>query len=160
MTSDDLKRIFLGPTLFRLDTILSPRLVPVVYVTGLGAILIWAIKHLFATFGTNFGEGLWGLLEIAVFGAFMLVVLRAACEALLVYFKAHEEAADAVSRTRISSSLIEDVRDAIHDIADDDDGIVDVDDLITPATVPAPDVEITPPRGPRRTARRTPGPKL
>jgi hypothetical protein len=160
MTSDDLKRIFLGPTLFRLDTLLSPRLVPVVYVTGLGAILIWAIKHLFATFGTNFGEGLWGLLEIAVFGAFMLVVLRAACEALLVYFKAHEEAADAVSRTRISSSLLEDVRDAIHDIADDDDEIVDVDDLITPATVPAPDVEITPPRGPRRTARRTPGPKL
>ena len=160
MTSDDLKRIFLGPTLFRLDTLLSPRLVPVVYVTGLGAILIWAIKHLFATFGTNFGEGLWGLLEIAVFGAFMLVVLRAACEALLVYFKAHEEAADAVSRTRISSSLLEDVRDAINDIADDDDEIVDVDDLITPATVPAPDVEITPPRGPRRTARRTPGPKL
>ena len=113
MTSDDLKRIFLGPTLFRLDTILSPRLVPVVYVTGLGAILIWAIKHLFATFGVSFGEGLWGLLEIAVFGAFMLVVLRAACEALLVYFKAHEEAADAVSRTRISSSLLEDVRDAI-----------------------------------------------
>ena len=160
MTSDDLKRIFLGPTLFRLDTILSPRLVPVVYVTGLGAILIWAIKHLFATFGTNFGEGLWGLLEIAVFGAFMLVVLRAACEALLVYFKAHEEAADTVSRTRISSTLLEDVRDAIHDIADDEDDVMDVDDLITPATVPAPDVEITPPRGPRRTARRTPGPKL
>ena len=160
MTSDDLKRIFLGPTLFRLDTLLSPRLVPVVYVTGLGAILIWAIKHLFATFGTNFGEGLWGLLEIAVFGAFMLVVLRAACEALLVYFKAHEEATDEVSRTRISSSLLEDVRDAIHDIADEEDEIVDVDDLITPATVPAPDVEITPPRGPRRTARRTPGPRL
>jgi hypothetical protein len=159
MTSDDLKRIFLGPTLFRLDTILSPRLVPVVYVTGLGAILIWAIKHLFATFGVSFGEGLWGLLEIAVFGAFMLVVLRAACEALLVYFKAHEEATDEVARSRISSTLLEDVRDAIHDIADEDE-MVDVDDLITPATVPAPDVEITPPRGPRRTARRTPGPRL
>lgn len=160
MTSDDLKRIFLGPTLFRLDTILSPRLVPVVYVTGLGAILIWAIKHLFATFGVSFGEGLWGLLEIAVFGAFMLAVLRAACEALLVYFKAHEDATEAVSRTRISSSLIEDVRDAIHDMADADDEMVDVDDLITPATVPAPDVQITPPHGPRRTARRTPGPRL
>jgi hypothetical protein len=156
MTSDDLKRIFLGPTLFRLDTILSPRLVPVVYVTGLAAILVWAIKHLFATFGVSFGEGLWGLLEIAVFGAFMLVVLRAACEALLVFFKANESAADSVSRTRISSTLLEDVRDAIHDMADDEDD----DDLITPATVPAPDVEITPPRGPRRTARRTPGPKL
>lgn len=156
MTSDDLKRIFLGPTLFRLDTILSPRLVPVVYVTGLAAILIWAIKHLFATFGVSFGEGLWGLLEIAVFGAFMLVVLRAACEALLVYFKANEAAADSVSRTRISSTLLEDVRDAIHDIADEEDD----EDLITPATVPAPEIEITPPRGPRRTARRTPGPKL
>ena len=136
MTGDDLRKIFLGRTLFRLDTILSPRLVPVVYVTGLGAILIWAIKHLFATFGVSFGEGLWCLLEIAVFGAFMLVVLRAACEALLVYFKANEDATDAVSRTRISSSLLEDVRDAIHDIADEDDEIVDVDDLITPATVP------------------------
>ena len=33
MTSDDLRRIFMGQTLFRLDTILSPRLVPVLYVT-------------------------------------------------------------------------------------------------------------------------------
>jgi len=157
MTLDDLKRIFMGPTLFRLDTILSPRLVPVLYLTGLAAILIWAIKHLFATFGVNFGEGLWGLLEIAVFGAFMLAVLRAACEALLVYFKANETATDSVSRTMISSSLLDDVRDAIHDIADE---VEDDDDLIMPATDPAPDIEITPPRGPRRTARRTPGPKM
>ncbi|MEO7223201.1 MAG: DUF4282 domain-containing protein [Devosia sp.] len=157
MTSDDLKRIFLGPTLFRLDTILSPRLVPVLYLTGLAAILIWAVQHMFAAFGSSFGNGLWGLLEIAVFGAFMLVVLRAACEALLVFFKAHEGAAESVSRTRISSSLIEDVRDAIHDMADEQD---DDEDMITPATVPGPEIEITPPRGPRRTARRTPGPKL
>jgi hypothetical protein len=160
MTSDDLKRIFLGPTLFRLDTILSPRLVPVLYLTGLAAILIWSVQHLFATFGSSFGNGLWGLLEIVVFGAFFTVVLRAACEALLVFFKANEAATDSVSRTRISSSLLEDVRDAIHEMADEEDEIVDVDDLITPATVPAPDVEITPPRGPRRTARRTPGPKM
>lgn len=157
MTSDDLKRIFLGPTLFRLDTILSPRLVPIVYATGLAAILIWAVKHLFATFGSSFGNGLWGLLEIVVFGAFFVVVLRAACEALLVYFKAHEAATDSVSRTRISSSLLEEVRDAIQDIADEQE---DEDDLIMPATDPAPDMDITPPRNPRRTARRTPGPKM
>ena len=66
MTLDDLKRIFLGPTLFRLDTILSPRLVPVLYAAGLLALLLWAVGHLFATFGRNFGDGLWGLLEIAV----------------------------------------------------------------------------------------------
>jgi hypothetical protein len=156
MTSDDLKRIFLGPTLFRLDTILSPRLVPILYATGMAAILIWAVKHLFAAFGSSFGDGLWGLLEIVVFGAFFLVVLRAACEALLVYFKEHEGATEAVSRTRISSSLFDEVRDAVHDIADEQDD----EDLIMPATVPAPDIEITPPRGPRRTARRTPGPKF
>jgi len=160
MTSDDLRRIFMGPTLFRLDTILSPRLVPVLYALGLGSLLLWAVTHLFDTFGRNFGDGLWGLLEIVVYGAFGLAVLRTVCEALLVWFKANESAADSVSRTRISTSLIEEVRDAIHDMADEDDEPLDVDDLITPATVPAPEMEITPPRGPRRTARRTPGPKL
>ena len=44
--------------------------------------------------------------------------------------------------------------------ADEEDDIVDVDALITPATDPAPGVEVTPPRSPRRTARRTPSPKL
>ena|SRR5882757_2017265 len=155
MTSDDLRRIFMGPTLFRLDTILSPRLVPILYVTGLATLLLWAVTHLFDTFGRNFGDGLWGLLEIVVYGGFGLVVLRVACEALLVWFKANEDATDSVSRTRISSSLLEEVRDAIHDMADEEED-ADVEDMIAPATVPAPDVEITPPRGPRRTARRTP----
>ncbi|HEX4296989.1 MAG TPA: DUF4282 domain-containing protein [Devosia sp.] len=156
MTSDDLKRIFMGPTLFRLDTILSPRLVPVLYVSGLAALLLWAVTHLFDSFGRNFGDGLWGLLEIVVYGGFGMVVLRVACEALLVWFKANEGATDSVSRTRISSSLLEEVREAIHDMADEEDD----EDMITPATVPAPGVEITPPRGPRRPARRTPAPKF
>ncbi len=151
MTTDDLKRIFFGPTLFRLDTILSPRLIPVVYVSGLATILLWAVSHLFDSFGRNFGDGLWGLLEIAVYGSFAVVVLRAACEALMVYFKANEAAADSVSRTRISSSLLEEVRDAIHDIADDEDD----DDMITPATVPAPGAQIPPSRRSGRTPRRT-----
>ncbi len=73
-----------------------------------------------------------------------------------MFFKANESALDAVSRTRISSSLLEEVRDAIHEIADEEED----DDLITPATVPGPEIEITPPRGPRRTARRTPGPRM
>ncbi len=152
MTTDDLKRIFFGPTLFRLDTILSPRLIPVLYVTGLATILLWAVSHLFDSFGRNFGDGLWGLLEIAVYGTFAVVVLRAVCETLLVYFKANEGSADSVSRTRISSSLLEEVRDAIHDIADEEDD----DDLITPATVPAPGAQIPAPRGSRRTPRRAP----
>ena len=156
MTSDDIKRIFFGPTLFRLDTILSPRLVPILYLTGLATLLLWAVTHLFATFGRNFGDGLWGLLEIVVYGAFALVVLRVACEALLVYFKVNEEASDAVSRARISTSLLDEVRDAIHDIAEEEDD----EDLITPATVPAPDGTNSAPRGPRRPTRRSPLPRL
>ena len=156
MTSDDLKRIFLGPTLFRLDTVLSPRLVPILYATGLAAILLWAVAHLFETFGSSFGNGLWGLLEIVVFSAFFLAILRVACEAMLVFFKANESALDSVGRTRNSSNLLEEVRDAIADIADEQE---DDDDLITPATVPGPDFD-SPSRGPRRTARRTPGPRM
>ena len=155
MTSDDLRRIFVGPTLFRLDTILSPRLVPLLYLTGLASLLLWAVTHLVFAFAGSFWDGLWSLLEIVVYGGFGIVVLRVVCEALIVWFKANEDATDMASRARISSSLLDEVRDAIHDIADEEDDL-DVEDVITPATVPAPEVEITPPRGPRRTARRTP----
>lgn len=155
MTSDDLKRIFMGPTLFRLDAILSPRLVPILYAAGLGTMLLWAVTHLFATFGRNFGDGLWGLLEIVVYGLFGLIALRVGCEALLVWFKAHETATETVSRTRPMTGLLDEVRDAIHDIADEEDDLAD-DDLIAPATVPIPDVPAPSGRAPRRTARRTP----
>lgn len=121
MTSDDLKKIFLGPTLFRLDTILSPRLVPVLYAVGLAALLLWSVSHLFVTFGRNFGDGLWGLLEIGVFGLLGLVALRIVCEVLLVFFKAHEGTARTVGLTRLPRTLMEEVSDAIHDIADEDD---------------------------------------
>jgi hypothetical protein len=149
MTLDDLKKIFLSPTLFRLETILSPRLVPVLYATGLAALLLWSVGHLFASFGRNFGDGLWGLLEIAVYGALFLLVLRIVCEVLLVFFKANETVTRTVSLSRVPTSLIDEVRDAIHDIAEDE---------------PLPDDESSegiPPPAPttptvRRTAKRTP----
>lgn len=146
MTSDDLKKIFLGPTLFRLDTILSPRLVPALYAVGMGALLLWAVTHLFSTFGRTFGDGLWGLLEIAVFGLLGIIVLRIVCEVLLVFFKANEAAARAVGLSRISRSLVEEVNDAIHDIAEDDDiqtELGDDSDDVTAGTI-------------RRSARRSP----
>lgn len=146
MTGDDLRKIFLGRTLFRLDTVLSPRLVPILYASGLGALLLWAITHLFATFGRNFGDGLWGLLEIVVFGLLGLVSLRILCEVLLVFFKAHETATKTVALTRISSSLVDEVRDAINDIADEEDDVASAtttDPADKPATV-------------KRTAKRTP----
>jgi hypothetical protein len=150
MTGDDLRRIFLGPTLFRLESILTPRLVPILYVVGLAALLLGAVIHLFETFARNFGDGLWGLLEIAVFGLLWLIVLRIVCEVLLVFFKAHETAARTVDLGLTASTLIDDVRDAIHDIAEDEGMESDV--------YPPPNVMVeTPARRPsRRTARRTP----
>lgn len=143
MTLDDLKKIFLSPTLFRLDTILSPKLVPVLYGTGMFALLLWAVGHLFATFGRTFGDGLWGLFEIAVYGALGLIALRVICEVLLVFFKANETATRTVAVSRLSGSLMDEVRDAIHDIADEADYTeTEVEDEISPS--------------PRRTARRTP----
>jgi hypothetical protein len=146
MTGDDLRKIFLGTTLFRLDTILSPRLVSILYASGMAGLLLWAVTHLFSTFGRTFGDGLWGILEILVFGLLWLVALRIACEWLLVWFKANETAARAVSLSRISNSLVDEVKDAISDIADEEP-------------------EVPPPAAPtgtspavRRTARRTPPP--
>lgn len=179
MTLDDLKRLFTRQTLFRLDAVLSPRLVPILYALGLAAILLWAIAHFFFRFSTGFGDGLWGILEIVVFGLFAFVALRIACEALLVWFKAHETTGESVNRTRYSTSLLDEVRDAIRDLAEEGEDPADLDDdEIIPATEPLPDEPPRPrsrpaaapkpaarrepatkagePFKPRRTARRTP----
>lgn len=172
MTLDDLKKLFTRQTLFRLDAILSPKLVPILYALGLAAILLWAVSHLFWTFSFGFGNGLWGLLEIAVYGLLYFVGLRILCEALLVWFKTHEQSGDTVNRSRFSASLLDEVRDAIRDLADhgDDADYAEADEYITPATDPIP-FGADAPRGPattsgevfskpRRTAKRTPPPKL
>lgn len=176
MTLDDLKRLFTRQTLFRLDAILSPKLVPILYALGLAGILLWAVSHLFWTFGFGFGNGLWGLLEIVVFGLLSFVGLRIACEALLVWFKTHEQSGESVNRSRYSASLLDEVRDAIRDLAEEGETVdyAEADEYITPATEPAPYVPTPPhtpdvPRGPatssgeafkpRRTAKRSPTPR-
>lgn len=169
MTLDDLKRLFTRQTLFRLDSILSPKLVPIVYALGLCAILLWAVSHLFFTFSYGFGTGLWGLLEIVIFGLLAWITLRIACEALLVYFKTHETSSESVSRSRYSTSLLDDVRDAISELAEEteDADYAEADEYITPATNPAPHYPIPPITRspatepgevfkPRRTAKRAP----
>ena len=150
MTLDDLKKIFLSPTLFRLETILSPRLVPVFYATGLAALLLWSVGHLFVSFGRNFGDGLWGILEIAVYGALFLIALRIVCEVLLVFFKANETVTRTVSLSRVPTSLIDEVRDAIHDIAEDEPYDDETSEGAAAAEPGTPAV--------RRTAKRTPPP--
>src|SRR4051794_9273748 len=121
MTSDDLKRIFTGRTLFRLDAILSPRIIPIIYAVGLLSLLLWAARYFVEAVSAGFWDGIWSLLEILVFGGLGVLVLRTACEALMVWFRANEETAESVSRARISTSLLEEVRDAIRDIADEED---------------------------------------
>jgi uncharacterized membrane protein len=181
MTLDDLKRLFTRQTLFRLDAILSPKLVPILYALGLAAILLWAVSHFFWSFGFGFGNGLWGLLEIVVFGLLSLVGLRILCEALLVWFKTNESSGETVNRSRFSSSLLDEVRDAIRDLAEEGDEIdyAEADEYMTPATEPAPYVPPATPAAsipptdalrapatspgevfkPRRTAKRTPPPR-
>ncbi|HEV7345336.1 MAG TPA: DUF4282 domain-containing protein [Devosia sp.] len=175
MTMDDLKRLFTRRTLFRLDATLSPRLVPIFYALGLAGIVLWAITHLFWSFSFGFGNALWSLLEIAVFGLLYLVGLRILCEAILVWFKTHEQSGETVNRSRYSASLLDEVRDAIRELADEGEtaDYAEADEYITPATEPAPYVPPPAPetpRGPattsgevakprRRTAKRTTTPK-
>ncbi len=174
MTLDDLKRLLSRQTLFRLDAILSPKLVPILYALGLASILLWAINHFFFRFGTGFGNGLWGILEIVVFGLLAFVALRIGSEALLVWFRSHEATGESVQRSRYSASLLDEVRDAIRDLAEqgDETDFAEADEYITPAPEPLPHVAQHPAGDseikrepatkpgesfkPRRTAKRTP----
>ena len=82
--------------------------------------MIWGIDHVFVTFGSGFGEGLWGLIEIVVFGLFGITLLRVVCEALIVYFEANKDAVETASRTQPQTSLIDEVRDAIEQLGEDE----------------------------------------
>lgn len=121
MTLDDLQKLATGSLLFSLDRIIAPRLVNIFYLLGLAAIVIWAISHFFLTFGFGFGAGLWGLLEIAVYGLLSFVVLRISCEAIIVYFEAHKSAVNTSNQPRPAASLIDEVRDAIEELAEEGD---------------------------------------
>lgn len=167
MTFDEFTKLLAGHKLFRLDAVLSPKLVPPLYALGLASILLWAITHLVIGFGAGFWTGLWGLVEIVAFGLLMVVALRIACEALLVFFKAHETASDHLERTRVAStSLLEEVRDAIRDLGEAPEApadpyldYTDGDDFFTSDPDPDEDpVENSLPRPKiiRRTAKRMP----
>ncbi len=118
MRFDDLRKLATGNVLFNLGRILSPRLVTILYLLGLAAIVLWAVNHFFSTFRFGFGNGLWGLLEIAVFGLLAIVVLRIACEAVIVFFRVNAPEAEDYTPARPSASLIDEVREAIEDLAD------------------------------------------
>lgn len=156
MKFDDIKRLATGNTLFDLKRIISPRLVTIAYLLGLAAIALWAVNHFFYSFRFGFGNGLWGLLEIAVFGLLALIALRVSCEAVIVYFKAHEtETADIETRAaRPGATLIDDVRDAIEDLADQD---VETEapqaPLAAAPIVPGPASETTAPVPPKKRGR-------
>jgi hypothetical protein len=150
---EDFKKLINGPTLFRLDAAIAGRLVPMLYALGLAAIGLWAIDHLFASFEFNFGQGLWGLLEIVVYGPLLLVLLRIACEAILVFFKTHETAAGAIYRFRRERPLLEDLSEAMHDLADADDeptlpGVDDPGPVDSGPPPPPPPIPPTPPPPP------------
>ena len=120
MSLDDLKKLATGSVLFSLDRIITPRLINVLYLLGLATIAIWSVNHLFSTFAFGFGNGLWGLLEITIFGLLGFVILRVVCETLIVFFKANEKTADAASRPHPTANLLEEVRDAIEDLAEEE----------------------------------------
>ncbi len=123
MQMDDLKKLATSNVLFNLNKIIAPKLVTILYLLGLAAIVLWAVAHFVASFRFGFGNGLWGILEILVYGLLALVVLRIVSEAVIVYFSAHTVETDEYRPATATGSLIDDVRDAIEDLAGDDDDI-------------------------------------
>jgi hypothetical protein len=164
MTLDEFGK-FLNRTLFlSLDRISGARLVRIVYILGLAVAVIWGLDHFFATFRASFWDGLWGLLEIAVFGLFGITVLRMFCEALIVYFEANSDAVRAANQHEAQTSLIDEVRDAIEQLGEEEEGKKPVAELqaakpARPAKPAALDAKKPAVRRTPRTAKRSPKPK-
>ncbi len=122
MKLDDIKILASGSTIFSLKKIIAPKIITILYLLGLAAIVLFAISHLFATFSFGFGAGLWGLLEIAVFGLLSFIVLRISCEAIIVFFNSHKNAITSSTppASEAKKSLIDDVKNAIEELANDE----------------------------------------
>ncbi|AEQ51650.1 DUF4282 domain-containing protein [Pelagibacterium halotolerans] len=142
MRFDDLRKLATGSVLFNLGRIISPRLVTILYLLGLAAIALWAVNHFFASFRFGFGNGLWGLLEIAVFGLLAFVALRIACEGIIVFFRANSAEAETYEPEHMGTSLIDDVREAIEDLADQEPD--PVEPVAPPPVAPTPPAPTTP----------------
>lgn len=120
MTLDDLKKLATSGTIFNLDRMIAPKIIKMLYLLGLGAISIWAIRHLFGSFAQSFAAGIWGLLEIGIIGLGSFVLLRVLCETLLVFFKKNAEHLTLATDTRPAMSIFDDVKDALEELADDE----------------------------------------
>ncbi len=130
MNFNPLRRLFSEKTLFNLDVPLARGLVPLAYGAGLFGVLLWALNHLFWRFGQGWGNGLWGLLEIAGFGLLLILALRILAEAALKLFANTSPQADAPARPRLTPSMLDEVRDAIQDLGEDE--AADTDDTPSP----------------------------
>ncbi|AVX04422.1 DUF4282 domain-containing protein [Maritalea myrionectae] len=120
MTPDDMKKLATSGTIFNLDRMIAPKIIKLLYLLGLGTIVLWSINHLFATFADSFGSGLWGLLEVGIFGLGGFVALRVLCETLLVFFKKNEKIMEIQQPVRPALSIFDDVKDALEELAEDD----------------------------------------
>lgn len=159
MRINDFKKLATGNVLFNLNRVISPTLVTILYFLGLAAIIVWAVAHVFSTFRFGFGSGLWGLLEIVVFGLLAVVVLRIACEAVLVFFRTHVDEAEDYAPAHSTGSLIDDVRDALEDLADAEDADYSPAPKAPSPVAPAPR-PASPPAAPVTPASVTPDPVI
>ncbi len=150
MRFDDLRKLATGNVLFNLRRILSPRLVTILYLLGLAGILVWAVRHFFSSFRFGFGNGLWGLLEIAVFGLLAFVALRIVCEGVIVFFRSHADEGEILEPEHPNTSLLDEVRDAIEELAEREPDRIEPEapspvaparPAVTPQPVPTPVAE-------------------
>jgi hypothetical protein len=119
---NDLRRMLTGPDLLSLSNPFGSRLVPVLYIVGLVAIVIWAVGLVVGGFALAWSRGIWAIIEMVVYGGFMVLALRAICEALLIYFSAGQARLEAAAATASEATLLDEVRDAIDHLADEDAG--------------------------------------
>lgn len=142
-----------------LDRLGGKGLVKGFYTVGLVAIGLWVVDHFFMAFSGGFFAGIWGLVEIAVFGLFMLVALRLISEALIVHFTDHENAEQsALTPATVPASLVDELRDAIEQLGGDDETEESEDSAppAEPAATPTPAAQTPAKKAP---AKRAPAKK-
>lgn len=125
---------FANTVLFNLNTFITPQIIKIFYLVGMGTIALRLLQAIIAALSSGFFNGMAGLLAAIATAIFSLLVLRVVVEVIIIYFKNNDALMNMADVDLEDQDIFDDVKDSFNSLfpGDDDDLDLDLDEPETP----------------------------
>lgn len=149
---------FANTILFNLNTFVTPKIVKIFYLVGMGTIVLKFIQAVIFALSIGFFNGLAGILAAGATAIFSFLILRIAAEMIIVFFKNNESLAEMAGGADQENDIFDDVKESFNALfPQDDDMDLDLGEQQEPAAKPAP--KASPAKPAAKTTRAKPAAK-